>query len=151
MTKRERASRFLDERRLDLLARTGIIVTVIIAMVAIVGRFNDQSAALAQGARDRAELNRKLDEANANNAAMRDQVGDLTDQVAALRSQLVAAGIQPVVVTPPAPTPGSPRTTPSSSSPPTTAPPSSSPTMRPAASSTTRPCPTIPVVGACRP
>lgn len=150
MSKRERAGRFLDERRLDLLARTGIIVTVIIAMVAIVGRFNDQSNALAQGARDRAELNRKLDQANTNNDAMRAQVADLTAQVSALRSQLVSAGIQPVLVTPPAAAQPAPRSTPTSAS--QTAPAAPTTTVPRSTTTTALPCPLrVGPVGVCRP
>lgn len=124
-----RLSRHLDRRRVALLVVAGVLVTFVAAVWLVVDAFDHQGddlaanrQGLARASRERGELSRKLDEAMATNERLQTQVADLTDEVEALRAQLIAAGVQPMV------TPvQSPPTTTTTAAPPAAPPPPPSP------------------------
>lgn len=95
----QRLIRHLDDRRLALLVSAGVLVTVVLGVWVMVAAFGHQGDELEVARRERAMLSKKLDESVSTNERLRQQVADLNDQLGELRSQLLAAGLEPVTVT----------------------------------------------------
>lgn len=134
---RQRLIRHLDDRRLALLVSAGVLVTVVLGVWVMVAAFGHQGDELEVARRERAMLSKKLDESVSTNERLRQQVADLNDQLAELRTQLLAAGLEPVTVTPPS---GGRVVVTPTTRPPQTAPPSpTTTTTSPPTTTTTRP------------
>lgn len=101
----------MDARRTAALAGMGVLVTIVLAVLAISqarstleDQLNAQHDQLAQAAEERSLMLARLEDANRANQALQAEVSSLTGQVEALRTQLLSAGLTPVAVAAPSPT-----------------------------------------------